>query len=199
MGETRTRMRPEQRRAAIVRAATGEFARTGYRGTSTAQLAESCGITQPILYRHFAGKAALYIACLESAWEELRATWDSALQAEPSPRNWLPTLTVVGLQAIGEHPGGQVWIRSLSDLHEDETIRAHVIANMRTVHAYISDIVARAQAAGGVADHVEPRVEAWLFLSTGLLFTLSHQLDDIVGDDFFLLLAQRYREVDPSR
>jgi AcrR family transcriptional regulator len=192
-------MRPEQRREAILMAATEQFAQTGYRGTSTATLAAACGVTQPILYRHFPGKAELYMACLESAWDELRRAWEFALAGEPEPRNWLPTLTVVGLQAIGEHPGAKVWIRSLADLHDDERIRGHVIANVRDVHQFITDVVARSQAAGGVAEHVNPRVEAWMFLSTGILFALSHQLDDIVGDDFFVLLAQRYREVDPAQ
>jgi AcrR family transcriptional regulator len=190
-------MRSEERRQAILVAATGVFAERGYRGTSTAQIATACGITQPILYRHFPGKADLYLACLETAWTELQLLWDHALEREANAANWLPTLTVVGLQAIGVAPGTKVWIRSLSDLHDDERIRAFVIENVRAVHAYIANVIERSQEHGGIAPHVNPRVEAWIFLSTGLLFALSHQLDDIVGEDFFLLLAARHREIAP--
>lgn len=192
------RMRPEARRAAIVEAATFTFGNHGFAGTTTAQLAEACGVTQPILYRHFPGKVEIYLACLEHAWEELRALWDMSLASEPEARNWLPLLTVTGLQAIAGAPGARLWIRSLSELHDDERIRSHVRDQAKVVHEYLAAVIERAQQQGGVAPHVVPRVEAWIFLSTGLLFALSHRLDDLVGEDFFVMLASRYREVAPD-
>ena len=43
----------------------------GYRGVSTRQIAESCGLTQPALYHYFSDKQDLYVAVMQ---EELAGT-----------------------------------------------------------------------------------------------------------------------------
>ena len=56
-----------------------------YRGATTAEIAREAGVTEPILYRHFASKQALYLACIETAWQRVRAAWDEAVANEPDP------------------------------------------------------------------------------------------------------------------
>src|SRR5580692_3109463 len=51
-----TRMKSEERRAAIVRSAIHLFAEKGFRGTTTRELAAAAGITEPVLYQHFRAK-----------------------------------------------------------------------------------------------------------------------------------------------
>ncbi|SRR5579883_99001 len=62
----KTRMRGEERHAAIVRAAIRLFAEKGFRGTTTRELAACMGVTEPVLYRHFATKRDLYNAIIEA-------------------------------------------------------------------------------------------------------------------------------------
>lgn len=45
----------------------------GYRAVSTRQIAATCGITQPALYRHFATKQELYIAVLLELLQQTQA------------------------------------------------------------------------------------------------------------------------------
>ncbi len=54
------RLDAEQRRRAIVEAVTPLFARKGFAGTTTKELAEAAGISEALLYRHFPSKEALY-------------------------------------------------------------------------------------------------------------------------------------------
>ncbi|MCC6294590.1 MAG: TetR/AcrR family transcriptional regulator [Bryobacterales bacterium] len=51
---------------AIVEAATELFAAKGFRGTTTRELANAVGVTEPVLYQHFKTKNDLYNALLES-------------------------------------------------------------------------------------------------------------------------------------
>jgi len=61
----KTRMRGEERHAAIVRTAIHLFAEKGFRGTTTRELASALGVTEPVLYQHFQTKRDLYRAIIE--------------------------------------------------------------------------------------------------------------------------------------
>jgi AcrR family transcriptional regulator len=61
-----------QRREQILGAATRAFARAGFANTGLDVIAAEAGVTPVILYRHFASKADLYRAVLESAGDRLR-------------------------------------------------------------------------------------------------------------------------------
>ena len=62
----KTRMRGEERHAAIVRSAIHLFAEKGFRGATTRELASSLGVTEPVLYQHFKTKRHLYGAIIEA-------------------------------------------------------------------------------------------------------------------------------------
>ena len=66
------RMPRAQRREQILGAATRAFARAGFTDTGLDVIATEAGVTPVILYRHFASKADLYRAVLESAVARLR-------------------------------------------------------------------------------------------------------------------------------
>ena len=54
------RLDGDERRKAIVRAAVPLFARKGFAGTTTRELAEAAGISEALLFRHFPSKQLLY-------------------------------------------------------------------------------------------------------------------------------------------
>jgi AcrR family transcriptional regulator len=55
-----TRLDSDERRKAIVTAALPLFARKGFAGTTTKELAEAAGISEALLFRHFPSKKQLY-------------------------------------------------------------------------------------------------------------------------------------------
>jgi len=61
----RVRLNSEQRRRRIVDAAVPLFARKGFAGTSTKEIAAASGISQALLFKHFPTKAALYADILQ--------------------------------------------------------------------------------------------------------------------------------------
>ncbi|KUO22474.1 TetR/AcrR family transcriptional regulator [Streptomyces dysideae] len=70
------RVRSEERRAEIVRAALEVIAERGYRGASLAAVAERVGLTQQGLLHHFPTKDALLVAVLQERdqWDALPTT-----------------------------------------------------------------------------------------------------------------------------
>ena len=64
------RMRGDDRRAYILTQTKKVFARRGYLEASTAELAEASGVTEPMLYRHFASKKALFLTIIGEVGEQ---------------------------------------------------------------------------------------------------------------------------------
>ena len=54
-------MRAEDRKLAIVKAALPLFARKGFAETTTKDLASAAGVSEPLIYKHFPSKEALYL------------------------------------------------------------------------------------------------------------------------------------------
>jgi AcrR family transcriptional regulator len=74
-------MTGEERKAAIVEAAIRLFSAKGFRGTTTRELAAAVGVTEPILYQHFATKRDLYRAIIESSMRPEHKDPDPQLEA----------------------------------------------------------------------------------------------------------------------
>ncbi|MFI7012645.1 TetR/AcrR family transcriptional regulator [Streptomyces sp. NPDC050164] len=74
------RMSAEERRESVIRAATTEFARGGYHGTSTEAIARRVGVSQPYLFRLFPGKKAIFLAAAERCVEDTIRTFAEAAE-----------------------------------------------------------------------------------------------------------------------
>jgi AcrR family transcriptional regulator len=62
-------LRREERHASVLHGAAAAFARTGFSATSMEDVAEACGVTKLIVYRHFDSKEELYRAILQRVFD----------------------------------------------------------------------------------------------------------------------------------
>jgi AcrR family transcriptional regulator len=62
-------LRREERHAAILHGAAAAFAGAGFASTSMEDVAEACGVTKLIVYRHFDSKEELYRAILQRVFD----------------------------------------------------------------------------------------------------------------------------------
>jgi len=65
MATAQVRYSAADRREQILEAATQLFARQGFQGTTTKQISEQTGVTEALIFRHFASKDELYWAVIE--------------------------------------------------------------------------------------------------------------------------------------
>src|ERR1700712_2101742 len=83
--ESRKRLPAVERRALILEVARGLFARNGFQGTGTTEIAAAAGCSEPIIYKHFASKQALFAAVIEECAHEMRGLLDQAMLEHSDP------------------------------------------------------------------------------------------------------------------
>ena len=59
-----SRRSSQERQASLIQAATALFAKKGFNGTTTKEIAKAAGISEALVYKHFPTKHALYAAIL---------------------------------------------------------------------------------------------------------------------------------------
>ncbi|MHC4130123.1 MAG: TetR/AcrR family transcriptional regulator [Planctomycetota bacterium] len=147
------RMRAPDRRRQILATALPCFARKGYRGTTTAELARAAGITPPILYRHFEGKLDLFAAVLDEAAGRIVASWRARLGGAADPRRRRAAL-VGAVARPWRSADRRLILRALSET--DPVIARRVRECLRTIHGFLAAELKTLQAAGAVRSDVTP-------------------------------------------
>jgi AcrR family transcriptional regulator len=190
----KTRLTAEERRAAVLDTACRVFGRCSYRHATTAEIAREAGVTEPILYRHFDSKRALYLACVDETWTRIHAAWEGALAHEDDPANWLHGMSRA-FAAFKEHQAAlaNLWAQALAEAGDEPELRRHLRRHVREVHEYVAGVIARAQRAGAIPRDRDAEAEAWIFLAVGLLATVGSRLGCFGAADLERVRASRRR------
>lgn len=153
-----------ERRAAIVECAIRLFAEKGFRGTTTRQLAAALGVTEPVLYQHFATKSELYSAIIEAkaAEGQNRVEELAALAKGSDDRAFFTHLAGLILDRYEQDPQFiRLLFQSALEGHElaARFYRSRVVAFNDLVAGYI-----RRRMAEGAFRQVHPGVAARAFI-----------------------------------
>ena len=99
------------------------------------------------------------------------------------------------LRAAKERHGlvANLWIQALTEASDDAEIRKHLKRHMREVQEFVVGVIERSQAAGGIPENHDPEAEAWIFVSLGLLATVSKRLGGMLDADIPRITASRRR------
>jgi AcrR family transcriptional regulator len=156
------------------------FSEGSYAGATTSEIAREAGVTEPVLYRHFASKRDLWFACLDAAWEEYRAVLDGVLAAQvaggppvapPPVARWKKALM------------SNLWIQGITEAGEDREIRRFVARHLRAVHDHIASWIREQQALGSVPPDRDADAEAWVMVGGALLRSVGHRLGGLLDDE----------------
>jgi TetR/AcrR family transcriptional regulator len=99
-----TRGQPEESRAAILKAAVGEFAEHGVAGARTDAIARAAHVNKALLYYYFKDKDALYEAVLEHVFRGLRERVVPVLESTLPPREKILEYLGVYFDYIAANP-----------------------------------------------------------------------------------------------
>jgi AcrR family transcriptional regulator len=165
-----TRMPAAERRQALIEIAIKVFSEGSYRGTTTAEIARAAGISEPILYRHFASKRDLYLAALDHVWSNVRTSWEQALATTENVREAFEAIAR-GQVSVRDckFQMAELWVQALGEAAEDPELRRHLRRHMREVHDFMAELIRRGQAEGVLHADRDADAEAWTFLSCGML------------------------------
>lgn len=178
------RMTGDARREHILQAAVDLFSRHGFSGTTTKEIARASGVSEAMVFRHFATKDALYDAILDSKgcqdgvhqfpWQN-----NAALQVAIEQKDDFAVFYNIALDAMNKHHSDQGFMRLLffSALEEHKLAERFFNEFVSRVYDFIGEYVARRQTDGAMRE-VDPRLVVRAFL--GML--IHHSLNNILWD-----------------
>ncbi len=159
---TRRMSRPE-RRATILAAARGEFARHGFHGAATAAIARAAGCSEAILYRHFPSKRDLLVAVLRSEVEvRLLADEDLVLRVAGAPADMLPAVLRARLEEGELQTTVRLVLLAIS-MSEDPEIGEAVRGAFAAIRAPLRAALEAGQASGLVRDDIDAESLTWIW------------------------------------
>lgn len=153
------------------------FVELGFQHTTTEKIAQAAGVSEPVLYRHFDSKKALFLEVLQEVREAtiLRFTERAATIADPLEK--LRVIIDLYLGSTREHAVEfRVMHRTLIETDDPE------IANfLRSFYSdnetYLAAVIQAGQEAGVFRKDLDPRVGAWELIRTALGYTLTLPLE----------------------
>jgi AcrR family transcriptional regulator len=177
MVQPRARRLPaDKRKRLIIESARGVFASQSYAKVGTADLAKAAGISEPGLYRHFAGKKELFVATIRATGPRLLQIWEEIAVDYEDPIETLWAIGVYYYDHLESHSANlKLQFRALSEA-DDPDIQAALRDNFEAFVRFVADTLEEGKARGIVRKEVDTRVIAWQFLGIGMTLDLMHLL-----------------------
>lgn len=174
------RMTGEERRDAFLDAARTVFARRGYHGAGTAEIAQLAGCSEPMLYKHFGSKQALFVAALTHAGTAVKRKVLDAIGDTDHP---LTALLQVSTELLADPRWGELMrMRALAvTMADDPAIADALRASLRHHSATMAGVMRQAQIQGQARDDVDPEMLAWIGVAISLLAAYRNTLEGEEG------------------
>ena len=168
-----TRMRRADRRRQLLAHAKQLFVTLGYQHTTTEKIAQAAGVTEPVLYRHFESKKALFIDVLDEIRPATLERWLAGTAAIGDPLAKLHAIIDLYLGSTREHAlEFRIMHRTLVET-DDEEIAGCLRSFYLDSERLLAQVIADGQAAGVFRADLDPRVGAWELIRTALGYTLT--------------------------
>ncbi len=189
-----TRVRKEE----IVRAALEVVGKKGVRALTIAAIAETAGMSEANIYRHFRGKEEIYLAVAGFIGSEVMGKAAAVAAQDRSPLEKLEMVFFNHIRLIAEHPGIPRFVFS-DDVHLGHRGAADVLAGQ--IASYVrtlTGVIAAGIAEGDFQPEISARETALTLLGTiqinALRWTISNASFEITPEaerlwkNFVLLL-----------
>lgn len=190
----RSRKSAETRKTEIVDAALKLADELGPDRLTTQAIAQSVGLTQPGLFRHFPKKSTLWEAVATRIGNLMRAGWDAAADGRRSPSDQIRRLIGTQLRLIQATPAIPAILFSRELHSKNEGLRQAFFGLMGRFHQLIAGLVGQAQMAGELRRDFSPEDAAFLIvgLVQGLAvrWSLSGRRFDLITEGSRLLELQ---------
>lgn len=165
------RLKADDRRTQLMAVASRLFAERGFDAATTAVIATSADISEPILYRHFPSKLALFSAIVCHHSEQLIARWEHLLANIDDPADQIRAIAGAAPDHSMSHVEGYRVLHgallTCRDPQVTEVIRQHYLQ----VQAYFAGIIREGQRRGTFAN-AEVEQNAWQLVMMGTGFIL---------------------------
>ena len=170
-------MRKAERKRQLLMQAKQLFVTLGYQNTTTEKIAGAAGVSEPVLYRHFESKKALFLEVLQEIRQATLERWQSEAAGLADPLAKLHAIMDRYLGSTREHAlEFRIMHRTLMETEDPEIVsllRAFYLDSERL----LGEIISEGQQTGVFRRSLDPRVGAWELIRTALGYTLTLPLD----------------------
>ena len=176
VGKHTARLRRAERKKQLLQHAKNLFVELGYQHTTTGKIAQAAGVTEPVLYRHFESKKALFLEVLREIRQATHDRWLAETGVIDDPLAKLRAIFAMYLGSTLQHAVEyRIMHRTLIESNDAE-IAGCLREFYLDIEAMLSDIIRDGQARGVFRAEVHPGVGAWELIRTGLAFSLTQPL-----------------------
>ena len=171
------RLGKAERKRQLLAHAKQLFVTLGYEATTTEKIAAAAGVTEPVLYRHFESKKALFLEVLREVREATLNRWRDETATLTDPLAKLHAIADMYLGSTREHAVEfRIMHRTLVET-DDPEITAFLRAFYLDSETLLAQIIGAGQQAGVFRRSLDPRVGAWELIRTALGYTLTLPLE----------------------
>jgi AcrR family transcriptional regulator len=170
------RMRKADRKRQLLAHAKQLFVTLGYTDTTTEKIARAAGVTEPVLYRHFESKKALFLEVLGQIREATLDRWHAGTADLTDPLAKLHRIADLYLGTTREHAlEFRIMHRTLIET-DDAEIATFLRSFYLDSETVLAEVIREGQKAGVFRRSLDPRVGAWELIRTALGYTLTLSL-----------------------
>jgi AcrR family transcriptional regulator len=170
----------EERRLQILRIAVRLFSQRGFRGTTTKEIAQAAGVSEAMVFRHFANKEDLYTAILDHKACEGGIEDPCALVADAVGRkDDRAVFETLALSALEHHEHDREFLRLLlhSALEGHELAQMFWDRNIMQIYEFLGGYISERQRDGAFRP-VEPKIVVRAFIGMIIHHSLNNNLWD---------------------
>jgi AcrR family transcriptional regulator len=166
----------EQHRRQFTPLIATAFIELGYRGTTTAQLAERCGVRENVLYRVWPTKKAMFLDAVEHVYRATMEAWDVVIADATRGR----TVAERILNHQADYHGRMRLYRILfAGLTEDDP---EIKSALRDVYRRLHEFIARQiedhrKRHGRKGSQLSPALAGWAMIGLGAVIDMQRELE----------------------
>jgi AcrR family transcriptional regulator len=176
------RMAAEDRRQQILEVAMQLFSQSGFRGTTTKEIALAAGVNEAIIYRHFATKSELYAAIMDHKAnspraQQMQSTLNEAMESGDD-RRVFESLAV-----------------SILEFHDQDDMAMRILLYSALEGHELAEMIYRnhiAKTHRQLTDYVEKRIAEGAFRAVDAMTAVRCFLGMIINHVMFKKFFQRY-------
>lgn len=176
-----------QKRRELIPIVARVFAERGYRRTTTAELAQRCGVQENILYRLWPDKKAMFIAAIGHVYELAEATWARMLQAGGRGTSAERVLEYES-KHLGEFGHSRIIFAGLSE-SDDPDIRRALARMYQRYQRFVFEQVGAHRGSKGSAG-AQASMTAWALIGLGTVASITLELGLLSGPQRRKLMKQ---------
>ena len=178
--ETTSRMSGGERRDQILRVAIELFSQRGFSGTTTKEIANAAGVSEAMVFRHFANKEELYSAILDhKACNRAFQNPFEEIGEKTKVKDDFGVFYTMALNALDHHTEDCGFLRLMlhSALEEHDLARMFFESFITDVYNFLGEYISQRQADGAFRE-IDPRIVVRAFIG----MFVHHSLNNILWD-----------------